>query len=189
MPRMPGLEIKGHPRLNWDKWRSGGRPLEAPAAPTRSNPKEAVDKAEVKEVMGDWLGELAAWEVFSTWTFARPVTVNGAMHCAYRHLQAIQRRTGRPPRAFVATERGGNGGLVHLHALLANLGGFSPYCGARFGRRDIWGRRCCQTHTWHRGIAKVFPYDPELGARHYVSKYVVKEFGEWELYGSFPKQL
>ena len=147
-----------------------------------------MDKNAVKEAMGDWLGELAVWEVFSTWTFSSPVTVNGAMHCARRHLQAIEKRTGRQPHAFVATEVGARGGLLHLHALLANLGAYSAYCGTRFGRWDVWGRRCCQVHAWHRGIARVFPYDAELGARHYVSKYVVKDFGEWELYGDFPKQ-
>jgi len=143
---------------------------------------------EVQEAMGDWLGELAVWEVFSTWTFSSPVTVNGAMHQAHRHLQAIEKRTGRQPYGFVATEVGARGGLLHLHALLANLGGYAAYCGTRFGRWDVWGRRCCQLHAWNRGIARVYPYDPKLGARHYVSKYVVKNFGEWELYGEFPLQ-
>jgi len=177
------MDVESHPQL---KRAQRGLLFKAPGAPTRSNPKEAVDKGAVQDAMGDWLGELAAWEVFSTWTFSRPVTTNGAMHQAHRHLQAIEKRTGRPPYGFIATEKGSTGGLVHLHALLANLGGFSPYCGTRFGRWDIWGRRCCQVHAWNRGIARVFPYDAELGARHYVSKYVVKDFGEWELYGSFP---
>jgi hypothetical protein len=31
----------------------------------------------------------------------------------------------------------------------------------------------------------VLRYDPALGAKHYVTKYVVKRLAEWELYG-FP---
>jgi hypothetical protein len=29
----------------------------------------------------------------------------------------------------------------------------------------------------------VFPYDPKLGAKHYVSKYIAKDLAEWELFG------
>lgn len=41
------------------------------------------------------------------------------------------------------------------------------------------------THAWPCGYARVLPYDPELGARYYVGKYVMKHLAECELFG-FP---
>lgn len=134
--------------------------------------------------MGTWLGELAPWDVFATWTFARPVTVNGAMYQARRHLAVLEKRAELPLYGFVAAERGDRGGLIHLHALLGNVGVLKPYCGDRL-RPGEWGKPCCMVHSWPCGIARVLPYDPQLGAKHYVSKYVVKSLAEWELFG-FP---
>ncbi len=204
--------------------------LEAPAAPGRS---AATKSSVVKEAMGDWLGELAPWDVFSTWTFAKPVTPAGAMHLAKRYLGLIPKREmltrvtiapeGKPEffwganvscgeitslqavvpvkqywsgdtwlslpemgcRAlcgFVGVEKGRRGGLIHIHALLGNTGAVKPTCGERLGAGG-WGKSCCMVHSWPQGIARVYKYDPKLGAAHYVSKYVVKEFGEWELFG------
>jgi hypothetical protein len=42
------------------------------------------------------------------------------------------------------------------------------------------------THSWLGGYARVLPYDPALGAKHYVSKYVIKgHLAEWDLLGDF----
>jgi len=144
----------------------------------------AIGNAEVKEAMGNWLGDLAPWEVFSTWTFSRPVKVTGAMYWARRHLKTLEKRAGVPLYGFVAAEQGDRGGLIHLHALLGNVGALKPYCGERL-RPGRWGRSCCMLHSWPCGIARVVPYDPKLGAKHYVGKYVTKELAEWELFG-FP---
>ena len=38
----------------------------------------AAKQEELKETMGNWLGELAPWDAFVTWTFDRIVTANGA---------------------------------------------------------------------------------------------------------------
>lgn len=71
------------------KWQSGGEGLEAPAAPRRS---AATKSSEVKDAMGDWLGELALWDVFATWTFAKPVSAAGAMHMVRRYLGIIPKQ-------------------------------------------------------------------------------------------------
>jgi len=138
----------------------------------------------IKEVMGDWLGKLAPWDFFCTWTFAKPSTVDGAMYMGTRHLDWIEKVAGVPIYTFVGTEKGKVGGLVHLHALLGNAAHLKPWCGKKLPPRT-WGFPCCLLHAWPCGYARVFPYDPVLGAKHYVSKYICGQVAEWELRG-FP---
>ena len=139
---------------------------------------------ELKTAMGSWLGELAPWDVFSTWTFSRIVQVNGAMYWARRHVAYLEKAAEQPIYAFVGAEVGGSGGLLHVHALVGNVAHLKRYCRKRLDPGK-WGRRCCQLHSWPCGIARVLPYNPELGAAHYVSKYITKRLAEWELVG-FP---
>lgn len=147
---------------------------------------QAVAGGEIKAAMGEWLGDLAPWDVFSTWTFSRPVRVAGAMHWARRHVRTLEKRARLPLYGFVAAEQGDRGGLIHLHALLGNVAAVKPYCGKRLGRGQ-WGKSCCQVHAWPCGYARVFRYNPKLGAKFYVAKYLVKRLAEWELFG-FPAQ-
>jgi hypothetical protein len=82
----------------------------------------------VKEIMGTWLGKLAPWDAFATWTFSRPVNVHGAMYVARRHLRWVEKRAGLPVYAWLGTERGDSGGLVHLHSLVGNVAHLTFYC-------------------------------------------------------------
>ncbi len=141
-------------------------------------------KDRVKDEMGTWLGKMALWDVFSTWTFSRLVQAEGAMYWARRHLRHLEKMADQSIYAFVGAERGGSGGLIHVHALVGNVGHLKAYCGQRLAP-GIWGCTCCQVHAWPCGIARVMSYDPELGASHYVAKYISKELAEWELIG-FP---
>lgn len=134
--------------------------------------------------MGTWLGQLAPWDVFATWTFSRPIQEGGAMFWARRHLGWLQKAAGQPVYAFVGVERGATGGLLHIHALVGNVGHLKAACPDRL-KPGEWARGCCMLHSWPCGYARVFPYDPDLGARFYVSKYVVKSLAEWDLWG-FP---
>jgi hypothetical protein len=174
-----------------------------------------------RERMGAWLGELARWTHFCTWTFSRPVNVAAAMHFGRVHLRWLarwdvdterggtigdflkqnryrdqrdvlkdertrQKAARRRVRAFLATERGETGGLIHLHALAANITNLRPFCGVQLPDGE-WGVNCCMVHAWPCGYARVFPYDPALGAKYYVSKYVIKGYlAEWEFVGDFP---
>lgn len=140
----------------------------------------------LKQAMGEWLGGLAPWDVFSTWTFSRLVRVNGAVYWARRHLTWLEKAAQQPIYAFLGVERGQNGGLLHVHALVGNVGHLKTYCGERL-EAGTWGCTCCQVHAWPCGIARVLPYDPKLGAAHYVSKYITKRLAEWDLVG-FPAQ-
>jgi hypothetical protein len=139
---------------------------------------------EVNQAMGDWLGTLAPWDVFSTWTFSRPVSVDGAMYWGRKHLDWLRKTAKQDIYAFVGAEKGNRGGLIHLHALVGNVGHLAPYCGTRQPQGE-WGLTCCMLHAWPAGIARVLPYDPSKGASYYVGKYVSKSLSEWELVG-FP---
>ena len=111
---------------------------------------------EVNRVMGEWLEGLRPWRCFSTWTFAQPVTVPGAMHQARDHVHRLEnlvngwelslpsKKNGwgyveepqlNTPRkrvqAFVGVQEGGVGGLVHLHALVDGVDSLKVYCGGR----------------------------------------------------------
>jgi hypothetical protein len=143
-----------------------------------------VSDSELKDVFGQWLGQLAPWDMFSTWTFSRPVQLGGAMFWARKHLRWLEKVAEQPIYGFLGVERGDTGGLLHLHALLGNLGHLRPYCGRRLAPGQ-WARSCCMVHAWPCGLARVLPYDPNLGARFYVSKYITKHLAEWELVG-FP---
>jgi hypothetical protein len=159
--------------------------------PTRSR----VNREKVKEEMGNWLGQLAPWDAYATWTFSRIVTAYGAMFWAKRHIEWLEHSAAQNVYGFVAAERGSNGGLIHLHALLGNVKHMQFYCGnktpspvattkeAKHEKR--WARKlkCCLTHAWPCGYATVFPYNPALGAKHYVAKYITKDLAEWDLFG------
>ncbi len=150
-----------------------------------SDPSSAAGPREgLREAMGTWLGEVALWDVFSTWTFSRPVSVHGAIYWARRHLLWLEVTAQQPIYAFAGVEPGENGGLHHVHALVGNVGHLKPYCGHRLNP-GTWGRNCCMLHAWPCGIARVLPYDPNLGAAHYVSRYITKRLAEWDLFG-FP---
>lgn len=141
-------------------------------------------REEITETMGEWLGTLAPWDVFGTWTFARIVSAPGAMICAKKYFKWVEKVAEQPIYGFYAAERGGNGGLIHLHGLLGNVKHLAIYCGTRLPT-GVFGKKCCMVHSWHHGIARVLPYNPALGANHYVSKYIVKDLAEWDLHGSF----
>ena len=53
-------------------------------------------------------------------------------------------------------------GVLHFHSLMG--GGVSRL--RRLSLMDNW--------NWHNGFARIEQYDPKLGARRYLSKYVVK---------------
>jgi len=136
------------------------------------------------EAVGNFLQNLAPWDVFFTGTWSRPVTFDGVLYGTRRFLAEMQKRAGVPLYAFFGVERGERGHLLHIHSLMGNVAHLKPYCGERLAP-DVRGRPCCVTHAWPWGYARALTYDPALGAARYVSKYVTKQLSEWDLVG-FP---
>ena len=61
-------------------------------------------KQSLKIEMAAWLDDLAPWDWFSTYTFANPVTANGAHHMLNRHFEWLEKQAGVPVYAFRADE-------------------------------------------------------------------------------------
>ena len=140
----------------------------------------------VKDSIAEMLDGFA-WDRFATYTLnmqAKPDTV----HTMFRnHLAFIEKQSGLPIYAFRGDEYGVLNGRFHIHALLGNIGDFPAYCGEALPHRNPGAkpRPCCGVHSWPGGYARVFPYDPAISATGYVSKYVTKDFGDYELIGNF----
>jgi hypothetical protein len=140
----------------------------------------------VTDAWGKFLEEIHQhhpWDWFVTLTFARgEITPFGAQHMFKRYLREIGQAGAAEPYAFRADEYGPRTGRLHLHALIGNVGHLQFFCGQKLPK-NTWGERCCWLHRWYCGHARIFPYDPALGARFYLSKYVVKALGEYEFIG------
>lgn len=163
-------------------------------------------KLETREAWGTWLQGLAKWDWFATFTFSELVSPAAAHYWFSRYLNRaedalngwcfespkrsngwgyveIQRHLPRTKiLAFRGDEYGPRQGRLHMHALIANVEGLRRYCDQKLAPGK-WGKACCFVHAWPCGYARILPYDPQLGARYYVTKYVVKAFGDWQLYG------
>jgi len=127
------------------------------------------------------------WDWFGTYTLnmqARPETA----HSMFRnHLAFLEKHAHLPVYAFRGDEYGVLYGRYHIHALLGNVGEFPAFCGERLLSRGPGEkpRPCCGTHSWPGGYARVYQYDPAKGASGYVSKYVTKDFSDYDLFGNF----
>jgi hypothetical protein len=135
------------------------------------------------------------WQWFSTYTFNMQAKPDTAHRMFRNHLSFIENRVGLKVYAFRGDEFGVLNGRYHIHALIGNVGEFPAYCGEHLPNRKPGDkpRPCCGVHSWPGGYARVFPYDPAISATGYVSKYVTKDFGDWDLIGDFiplpPNQL
>ena len=138
-------------------------------------------KEDLRQAWGDWLtaigDRIGGWDWWATLTFrdrTEEEIARGWTKPGYRY-------TGRAWDAFMGFLRDLRGlgeplwirgreyqhwrGVPHFHALIAGVGDL---------RRD-------EAWAWwfgHYGIARILPYDQELGAGFYLCKYVVKEFGD-----------
>jgi len=137
------------------------------------------------EALSTFLEELHKtypWDWFATFTFARTISPNGAAYWFERYLRAAGNEGVAKPYAFRADEYGPLFGRFHLHALIGNVSHLTLWCGD-FLPPNAWGKKCCWLHRWPCGYARIFPYDPALGARYYLSKYITKQLASWDLLG------
>jgi len=154
---------------------------------------------DLKQAWGTWLTELGdqvgGWEWFVTMTLKpvepryRKVTERSGLLYQGRTYRVLDRPGYDKPgwgsakrawREFIAMARPALGdlqwvrmfetqgwrGVPHIHALVGDV----DHSVRRMDLVDwAWGR-------W--GMARVLEYDPELGARFYLCKYVTKELGD-----------
>ena len=152
----------------------------------------AHKKVNVNAVFGEWLtglGRAWPWDWFATFSFSdRTVSPDGAHYFVRRYLGWIENEGLAVPFAFRADEYGPQNGRFHIHALIGNVSHLQHYCGAHLPP-GVWGKHCCWLHRWPCGIARILPYEPAKGAEFYLTKYVTKRLGDWELIGFDPANL
>ena len=126
----------------------------------------------INQAFGEWVDTMADWEWYATFTFRDPQdsrfptwTKVGwkAAHNALNKLNsALITELDYQNPTWVACMELQERGVPHWHALFANTGEQR-----RMNWVDWWYERY--------GIARVLPYDQELGARYYLGKYLTKE--------------
>jgi hypothetical protein len=116
---------------------------------------------------GGFLGQFH-WDWFVTLTFARDVKSFTAHNRCNAWLHSLEKAAGHPIAWFRGDECGNRFGKFHMHLLIANVAHLH-----RFTWMGRWEAR--------NGWARIFEFNPTLGASYYVAKYVTKQFGEWEL--------
>lgn len=150
----------------------------------RLGASDPLSKGVVLSEWGDWLSSRWDWSWWVTLTYdPRKHASASASHTSVGWarsdadwsawldgLCADAARAGDPldpPYWFRGREPNPYRYGTHFHALIGNV----P---ERVSRREAW-RRWFDAH----GMARVEPYDPARGAGWYVSKYVVKQLGDW----------
>lgn len=150
--------------------------------------RAAAKKESVNHIFGQWLEDISAewpWDWFCTFTFSDPkVTAFGAHHFVRSFIERMGRENGAfaKPYAFRADEYGPEGGRFHIHALIGNVCHLTHFCEERL-LPGQFGRKCCWMHRWPCGIARIKLYQKDKGANFYVTKYVTKALGDFELIG------
>ena len=131
--------------------------------------QEPLADGKALQELGDWLGGFA-WTGWGTFTFGPRFGDTGpsgdrAMFHWRRWIERLP--AGARPGYFVCVERG-RGGRTHLHALVRSSRGVT--------RKSLW-------RSWFKrfGRCSILPYDVELGASHYVTKYLVKAPDLWDV--------
>lgn len=113
------------------------------------------------------------WDWFATLTFRDLPKTYTAINRTKKWLTAIKKQEKRSISYFMCMEWTKVQNRPHTHLLIGNLEGV---------RRDRWW---FTWFTWY-GRARILPYNKELGAGYYLTKYVVKDIyqsGMFEIEG------
>jgi hypothetical protein len=116
---------------------------------------------------GEFLSQFS-WDWYVTLTFDGDVKTFTAHNRCKAWLRALEKAAGHPIAWFRADEYGERFGKFHMHLLIANVAHIH-----RFTFMELWNQR--------NGFARIYPFDPRKGAAFYVSEYVSKQLGEWEI--------
>ena len=139
---------------------------------------DSTTTEELRQAWGDWLSTLADWQWFVTMTLRDPENAGtwtkpgwASAKRAWVEFQNLARPALGELTWVRMFELTRDRGVPHIHALVGNT---DP----SVRRMDMvdW--------AWNRwGIARVLEYDPQLGARFYLCKYVTKEVADIEFGG------
>jgi len=129
----------------------------------------------IGQAFGNWIDGMAAWQWFATLSFRDPtdsrfpgwdrIGWKSAHNALQRLNNALVMELDYTNPLWVACMELQQRGVPHWHALVANVGE---------QRRMSW------VDWWfeHYGIARILPYQEELGARYYLGKYLTKQVAD-----------
>lgn len=120
------------------------------------------NRKEISRAFGDWLNRYK-WDWWATFTFRRDIGPAGAKKSLTRFLSQQKRGA----TWFQALEWHRYRDSVHIHSLVGNVSDLR-----RLSVMDEWFKKY--------GIARIWPYQEEKGARYYLSKYIIKELADWD---------
>jgi hypothetical protein len=122
----------------------------------------------LSDSLGEFLSEFQ-WDWYVTLTFAGDIKTFTARNRCSAWLRGLQKAADQPIAWFRGDEYGEKFGKFHMHLLIG---------GVAHLHRFTWMKR------WERsGYARIFEFDSSQAAPFYVSKYVTKQFGEWDIGG------
>ena len=127
----------------------------------------------MSSLLSDGWGEFLSgflWDWYVTLTFAGDVKSFTAHHRCEAWLKSLDKAAGQSIIWFRGDEYGERFGKFHMHLLIGGAGHLH-----RFTWMNRWQAR--------NGFARILPFDSAKGAAYYVSKYVTKQFGEWDIGG------
>jgi len=132
---------------------------------------EALALGELREKFSAWLGGPEfRWTSFGTYSFDH-LKGRTTVHCFDHILEWIGKiGSAGSHRCFVCHELGAVNDRPHLHALTEHPGIMYSEVKGRWQKKYGW--------------AKVKPYNSQLGAEHYVTKYILKDacnIGDWAI--------
>jgi hypothetical protein len=140
-----------------------------------SLPNEHSIREKVSQAFGNWIDGMASWEWYATLTFRDPqdprfpnwtkIGWKSAHNALQSFNNALVMELDYINPAWVAAMELQQRGVPHWHLLVANV---------EQQRRMSW------VDWWyeHYGIARILPYQAELGARYYLGKYLTKEIAD-----------
>jgi hypothetical protein len=129
---------------------------------------------EQREAYVAWVKQLP-WDWFATFTMPAGATLRQLDGVHRRWAARMQTEVGRQLRELLAIEYQLNG-TPHAHGLVYGVAGFDQFRAMRYWE-EAGG-----------GFARIFVYDPLLGAAAYCAKYVTKRTDtELRLLGPWPR--
>ena len=126
--------------------------------------------SQLADSWGEFLSEFH-WDWFVTLTFEGGVKTFTARNRCNGWLRDLEKAAGQPIIWFRGDEYGERLGKFHMHLLIGGVAHLH-----RFTWMKRWEAR--------NGFARIFEFDPSMGAAYYVSLYVTKDFGEWDMGGN-----
>lgn len=129
-------------------------------------------REEIGQAFGDWVDGMTDWEWYVTFTFRDPtdsryptwsqVGWKSASNALTSWHNSLCDSLGYQNPIWIGVMELQRRGVPHWHLLVANIAE---------QRRMTW------LDWWydHFGIARILPYDRQLGARYYLGKYLTKQ--------------